>query len=209
MRDGRVILLALLLAAGPVEAQGTRHITVGATLSGMRRAAREAGIVRQSDGLLAGGNLTFRVGSFSLAGSYLEGTLEEAASGADLTYVEGSVAVMLRLVPWLAIGSGMRVHRVNEVDAERWVAWGAGARIDLPILGQAVRGHATYFQGLGGEVNFPDSEVDARSGEVGLTFGLRGRPFQVELVTRVDQNVNSGRSRTLQQLALGVGWNVW
>ena len=208
IRSVKLVLLWVLIGAAPLDAQHGTHLTIGAALSGLRRVGRESGTVRESDGFLGGVDLTARAGIFSLSGSYREGSLTDEATTAEFPYVEGSAAVMVRVAPWLEVGSGVRVHRVDEVDPERWVAWGAGGRLELPILGPMVRGHATYFQGLGGEVNFPESEVNAQSGEVGITFTPIGRPFQIELSTRVEENSSSGRTRTLQQLALSVGWNL-
>jgi hypothetical protein len=201
-------LCALTLVAGALEAQEA-HLRIGATVAGARRAAREAGVVRESDGLVAGGRLAAEVGAFTLSGSYLEGDLEDGVSGVALGYVEGSAALSYRLAPWLALGTSVRVHHVAETDPERWVAWGAGARVDLPLIGRMVRGHATFFQGLGGEVNLPDGTVKSWSGEVGVTYELPRRPFQVELGTRLEEDNASGRTRTIQQLALSVDWNAW
>jgi hypothetical protein len=208
-RAAKLVLLWLLIGASPLDAQSWAHLTVGATISGIQRAAREVGTVRHSDGFLGGVDITARAGIVSLSGSYREGSLSDDAGGGKFSYVEGSAALMVRIAPWLEVGSGVRVHRVDEVDPERWMAWGAGGRVELPILGPMVRGHATYFQGLGGEVNFPESDVSARGGEVGVTFTPIGRPFLIDLSTRVEENSSSGRTRTLQQLALSVGWNVW
>jgi hypothetical protein len=209
MRSAKLVLLWILIGASPLDAQNQAHLTIGATLSGMQRAAREAGVVRESGGFLGGVELTARAGIVSLSGSYREGELSDDASNATFSYVEGSAALMIRVAPWLDVGGGVRAHRVDEVDPERWVAWGAGGRVELPILGPLLRGHATYLQGLGGEVNFPEHDVTARSGEVGLTFAPVGRPFQLDLSTHIEQNESSGRTRTLQQVTLGVGWDLW
>jgi hypothetical protein len=198
--------LLLSLLAATLNAQRTSRIQVEGVLSSIDRVAREAGTSRRSDGLAYGGGFTLRSGAFSIGGSYLEATLEEEGSASRLPYVEGSATAMFHLTPWLAVGPGVRAFRVDDAAPERWVYWGLQTRVDLPLIGPVVRGHATFTEGLSGSANIPEEGIAARNGEVGLTLALPQHPFELGVATRVETTEGGGRTRTLQHFEIRLRW---
>jgi len=201
-----ITFLSTVLSASQAWAQLSPQLSAGATMAGVRTVSFEGGVDRVSDGMVFGGRVGVRAGAFALTGNYLEGNVRASGTETDLALVEGSATASVRLNPWLQVGTTVRVHRVEEAAPERWLFWGAGARVDLPLLGSRVRGHAAYDQGIGGSVNLPYGEVSARSGEVGLTMELSGTPFAIDLASLVEQEGAGGRTRTLQHLALTLEW---
>jgi hypothetical protein len=210
MKRMAVVTLDGLLAfacPAPAAAQGPVGFSVGPTFAGIRSVAREAGARRLSTGMAVGGTGELRVGAVALAGSYLEGNVRPDGTTTDISFVEGSGALSVRLNSWLEVGTTVRVHRIDEVAPERWLFWGARAAVETPIVGRTLRGRAMYSQGFGGSVNLPYGGVQGQSGEVGLTFQFPERPFILDLATVVEGNEAGGRSRTLQYLLLTVGWS--
>jgi len=207
MRAGALVLTIVLVAqAAPAIAQERGHLSLGATLAGVRYGTREPGSHGTLTGVAAGGEATVRLDPFAISFGYLEGKLHPIGGEGDVTFTGGSAAVSLRLSPWLEVGSVVQVHRVDEAQPERWLFWGARAACDLPIVGHTLRGRAIYSEGVHATVNLPYGDLHSQSGEVGLTLALPGRPFVVDLATMVEGDKAAGRSRTLQQLAVTVGW---
>jgi hypothetical protein len=202
----RILAVGLVLGATPAEGQRPSRVQVDGLLSTIDRVAREAGGLRSSDGVAYGGGLTIRGGPLVIRGVYLEATLQEEGSASRLRYVEGSASALFQLTPWLSAGPGVRAFRVEEATPERWAYWGMQGRIDLPLIGSMVRGHAAFTEGLSGSVNIASDGIIARNGEVGLTLGLPGSPFELGIANRVDWAEGGGRTRTLQHLEFRVRW---
>jgi hypothetical protein len=202
-----ILCIGATLLSGEAAAQRAPRLFAGATFAGVRSVAQEGGARQVSQGMVFGGKIGVRAGAFALTGSYLDGTIRPTGSQTDLGFVEGSAAAAVRLTPWLQVGTSVRVHRADDVTPERWLFWGATARVEVPILGDQLRGHAAYDQGLGGKVNLPAGGVTARSGEVGLTMALPGTPFAIDLASLVEEEGAGGRTRMLQHLALTLEWS--
>ena len=204
----RAIALIILLAVrgAPLFAQEGPDFSLGATIAGIEHVTHESGTRSTLQGMAAGGEAMARFGLVALSASYLQGTLHPKSGDGDVGFVGGSASASVRLTPWFEVGSVVQVHRVDEVQPERWLFWGARAAADLPIVGNTLRGRGSYAQGVHGSVNLPINGVRSQSGEVGLTLALPGRPFVVDLATSVEGNRAGSRSRTLQQLAVTVAW---
>jgi hypothetical protein len=206
IRSRGLVVLASLAIACPAGAQLAPHITVGATLAGVTGTTRDAGGRQVSDGFVVGGIAALRAGLLTLSAEYGEGSLRAKGATNDRTLVEGAAAATLQLNPWLSVGGTVAARRLVETDPERWLAWGAIARLQVPIIGQRVTGVAQYRQGLGGEVNLTASGVRAQDGQLGLVLTLPDRPYWIELATRVESYSAGGETRTLEQFGISVGW---
>lgn len=202
-----VATLAIVLRSPLATAQAAVHLSAEATFAGIHSVADDGGVRRTNAGTALGGRGEVRFGEVALSVSYLEGTLRPRGGSSDIGFVEGSGAADLRVTPWLAMGTVVQVHRIDDVTPERWLFWGARAAVEMPIIGNALRGRASYAQGLGGTVNLPYGGVTARSGDVGLLFQLPERRFILSLTTGVEANEAGGRSRTLQHLMVTAGWS--
>ena len=206
-RLGWLVTLGAAVVATPAGAQTTPILTAGATFAAVRSVARDAGGTRVSDGTLLGGQLSLRAALFTLRGEYLEGTVRQDGVGADINVVEGGAELSAQLHPWIPIGVGVRAHRDDEPQPERWLSWTLGGRFEVPIIGNVVRAHGTFQQGIGGTVNFPGASVDARSGEVGVTFAFTRSPVWVGVASRVEEEEGAGRIRTRQRLGVTLGFS--
>lgn len=199
-RAAALAALTFLLTADAAAAQ--EKFSVGGTVGGVRVVRRGGPAAQSSTGMEYGGRMRGRFGPFAVGVGYLEGTTEAEGTGIEGSFIHGEAFAALRITRWLDVGASMRVNRMDETGPERWVLWGAVARLDLPLVGKAVHGHFTYDQSVGGEVNLPDGAVRAQRAEVGITFRPRDQPLAMELATRVDATHSGERSRTLQHLAL-------
>src|SRR5690348_4508686 len=198
--------LALLLAAAPLVAQAPPRLEAGASFAATRHVARDGGGTRVSDGTLLGAQVALRAAPFTLRGEYLEGKVREDGTGPDVRVVEGSAELSAQFHPWIAVGLGLRVHREEEAQPERWLVWTLGGRFEAPIIGRALRAHGEFHQGIGGTVNFPQKSVDARSGEVGLTLLFTESPIWVGVASRIGEEEGAGRIRTRQRLTVTIGF---
>lgn len=206
----RVLLLAAIGlggAAPSLRAQDPPILFAGASFAALRSVARDDGAERVSSGTLLGGQVTLRAGIATLRGEYLEGVVRQDGVGADDRVVEGGAELSARLHPWISIGVGVRAHREETAQPERWLAWTLGGRFEVPVIGSALRAHAAYLQGIGGTVNFPKTGVDSRSGEVGLTLAFTQSPVSIGVASRVEEEEGAGRIRTRQRLAVTIGFS--
>jgi hypothetical protein len=205
IRPIRWLLAAGLLCARPVRAQVAPQFTIGAMVDGLRGTARGPGGRQVSTGLLAGASVALHAGFLALAVEYGEGSLRAAGATNDRTLVQGSASAALQLNPWLSVGAAVAARRMVETDPERWLAWAATARLEVPIIGRGVVGIARFEQGLGGEVNVVAEGVRSQQGEVALRFALPGRTYWIEGGTRVERYSAGGETRTLEQYGIAVG----
>lgn len=200
-------LLGLGITARPAAPQTAPLLSAGATFAAVRNDANDVGGERVSNGTLLGAQVAFRASLFTLRGEYLEGTMRQDGVGPDVEVVEGGAELLAQVHPWIALGVGVRAHRDDDTQPERWLAWALGARFEVPIIGTALRAHAAYRQGIGGTVNFPDAGVDSRSGEVGLTLAFARSPIWIGVASRVEEEEGAGRIRTRQRLGVTIGFS--
>jgi hypothetical protein len=120
--------------------------------------------------------------------------------------VEGAAALRFVTTPWLTLHAGPQVRRYDTSlgsGTERWVMWQLGARVEAPLVGTSVRGHAMLWQGLGLSVNVPPGSGTARGGEIGATLVTSG-PFRFGFAYSVDHASVRGASRSETVRALRV-----
>jgi hypothetical protein len=206
IRSCGLVVVGSIAIVCPAGAQLRPHLTVGATLAGVTSTARDAGGRQVSDGFAVGGVAALRAGLLSLSAEYGEGSLRAKGATNDRTLVQGAASAALQLNPWLSVGATVAARRLVETDPERWLAWGAIARVEVPIIGQQGIGIAQFRQGLGGEVNLTASGVRAQDGQLGLVLALPDHPYWIELATRVESYSAGGETRTLEQFGVSVGW---
>ena len=162
--------------------------------------------LRRARGTQLGFGGSARLGSIAFDVRYAEGTLDPSDSLAQRRdVVEGSALVRFvpAPVPWLTLFAGLEARTYDGPSGpERWVTRPAGLRVDTPIVGTTVRGHATLWHGLGLGVNIPPGSGSARGGEVGVTLHLPNGPWEFGLAYGIERAAlrDASRRETLEAL---------
>lgn len=204
------VLLASVAAMSAVAAQGAsaqlRYSAVAQAASvrlATERADRDDRLTGTGFGF-AGSVGVWRVG---LELEYLEGRLNPAAgSAADARdWVEGSLALAVRPAAWLVLSAGPQAR--SYLGIERWVTWRGAARIEMPLVGDEVRGFMSGWGALGGDVNVLAGFGGSRGMEAGMLISPRRLPIIARAAYRAERSTlgaGSGRE-TVETLILGVG----
>lgn len=208
MRNG-VLLLLVALAFTPGRAAAQRHLGVegGASLVGVYTEAEGGSGALPSSGVAAEGALAIRAGRFRISGTYLEGTLDaEDGDGPGTEFVHGSLSAEVRVLPWLHLGAGARAYDLTTGESEHWGLWLLGGRIEVPIIGEMLKGNVGLWQAFEVSVNTPAENVTGRFGEVGLRLQVPQQPLWVALTTGIDHaGSNGGQTRSIRMLHVTVG----
>jgi hypothetical protein len=203
------IVVALFLAAAPLQAQLTRNADFGLGVSSTRlTAVSDAGTARFSGIVLGGGGGIGR-GLVSVEGGYRQGSLTPdsgAVVAQDL--VEARLLVALRPLPWLSVLAGPHARAfVAPGGTERWMFFEAGLRVEGPVVIPSVSTHVELWAALGGSVNVGSGSPSARGGEAGVTLHLPRSPVWGRLTYAMDRATQSGGTniRTVEDLRLSIG----
>jgi hypothetical protein len=203
------VLLACMLPAGALRAQGLRNLSLDAGVSRMHFHSAASGGGEALSGIAAMGRARFFVGAFWLETSYSQGHLvADTGAAVSRDLVDGSAFLAGRPVAWLALKAGPHLRAyVRPGATERWVMWEAHARVDRPIIPGTLDAHFEAWTALSATVNVDPGALGSRGGQAGLILRLWQSALWARLTYAVDQAKlkSNARTETVEAILFAVG----
>ncbi len=200
---------AALAQQGPSAKAGRRPIEIAATMLSITHEHIGSGPVSpRLRGFAVGATGRLRVRWLELDVAYAQGSLHPPGDAAvRRSYVEGSVDVGVRAVPWLLVEAGPDAYEIRAPVQRRIQAWKMGARVDFPILHRWARAFVLLAADVGGNAGPEGSLASGTLTEVGLRATPPG-PVWIEASYGIDRDRLGSRgfgseSSDCMEIALG------
>ncbi len=204
------LLIALAARPTPLTAQLPHYLGVDVGLSRLQFQSASPGGGEKLSGFAALGHWRIVLRPVSLDLSYAQGRLAADTGGAAArSFVEGTVFLTARPVPWLALKAGPQLRAYAAPGGtERWVWWEGRAHADAPLLDGEWLAYGEVWVAVASSVNVIPGASGAHGAEVGLTLKLPQSPVWGRLAYAVDQArfKNGARTESLQSVVLTAGF---